>query len=51
MHSEVVVGFTGRHDNPTSILTNDPWRGRRKYTLGSFYNIWGYLGNRAIVVF
>ncbi|HRZ84996.1 MAG TPA: Ig-like domain-containing protein [Candidatus Dojkabacteria bacterium] len=51
MHSEVVVGFTGRPDNPTSILTNDPWRGRRKYTLGSFYNIWGYLGNRAIIVF
>ncbi len=51
MHSEVVVGFTGRADNPTSIITNDPWRGRRKYTIGSFYGIWGYLGNRAIVVY
>ena len=51
MHSEVVVGFTGRPDNPTSILTNDPWRGRRKYTIGSLYSIWGYLGNRAIIVY
>lgn len=51
MHSEVVVGFTGRPDNPTSIITNDPWRGRRKYSIGSFLGVWGYLGNRAIVVY
>lgn len=51
MHSEVVVGFTGRADNPTSIITNDPWKGRRKHSIGNFYGIWGYLGNRAIVVY
>ncbi len=51
MHSEVVVGFTGRPDNPTTIITNDPWRGRRKYSVGSFNGIWGYMGNRAIVVY
>lgn len=51
MHSEVVVGYTGRVDNPTSVILNDPWRGRRYLSLGTFNGLWSYLGYRAIVVY
>lgn len=51
MHSEVVVGYTGRVDNPTSVILNDPWRGRRYLSLGTFNGLWSYLGYKAIVVY
>ncbi len=51
MHSEVVVGYTGRVDNPTSIILNDPWRGRRYLSLSTFNGLWSYLGYKAIVVY
>jgi uncharacterized protein YvpB len=49
MHSEVVVGFIGSSDNPTHIITNDPWRGRRTVTVAQFNAVWGYFNYTAIV--
>lgn len=51
MHSEVIRGFIGEIDNPTHILTNDPWRGQLTYTIDTFKNIWGYMNNTALVVY
>lgn len=50
MHSEVVIGFIGSPNNPSHILTNDPWRGRRTLTVDQFYGVWGYFGRRGVVV-
>lgn len=51
MHSEVIRGFIGEIDNPTHILTNDPWRGQLTYTVDTFKSIWGYMNNTALVVY
>ena len=51
MHSEVAVGFMGTPDNPTHIITNDPWRGRRIHTIEQFNVFWGYFGHTGIVVY
>lgn len=51
MHSEVVRGFIGDSSNPTSLMTNDPWRGQLTYSQSSFVSTWGYLGYTAIVVY
>lgn len=51
MHVEVVVGWTGARDNPTTILTNDPWRGRRSYTPEQFLSLWKWFENTAVVVY
>lgn len=51
MHSEVVRGFIGDSSNPTSLMTNDPWRGQLTYGQSSFVSTWGYLGYTAIVVY
>jgi uncharacterized protein YvpB len=49
MHSEVVIGFIGSSDNPTHIITNDPWRGRRTLTVGQFLGSWNYFNRTAVV--
>lgn len=51
MHSEVVVGFIGPSSNPSHIITNDPWRGRRTLTTGQFNALWGWFGNTAVVLY
>lgn len=51
MHVEVVVGWTGDRNNPTNILTNDPWRGRRYYTPAQFNNLWKWFSNTGVVVY
>lgn len=50
-HVEVVVGWTGDRNNPTNILTNDPWRGRRYYTPAQFNNLWKWHSNTGVVVY
>jgi uncharacterized protein YvpB len=50
MHVEVVVGWIGNRANPDYILTNDPWRGERKYDPESFRNLWKWFGNTGVVV-
>lgn len=51
MHSEVVIGFTGSVENPTSIITNDPWKGKRKLSVNTFNGLWNYMGRLAVVVY
>jgi len=51
MHSEVVIGFIGSSDNPTHMITNDPWRGRRTIAVGTFNALWGYFGRTAIIIY
>jgi uncharacterized protein YvpB len=51
MHVEVVRGFTGTPDNPEYILTNDPWRGERRYTPEAFTKLWTWFDNTAVVVY
>lgn len=51
MHSEVVRGFVGTPDNPSAILTNDPWRGQLSYSPQLFINTWAYINNAAVVVY
>ncbi len=51
MHSEIVVGYIGSSQNPTHIILNDPWRGRRTMEIGTFQSLWGYFNNTGIVVY
>lgn len=51
MHSEVVYGFIGDSSNPTSLMTNDPWRGRLTYSKSGFVNTWAYINYTAVVVY
>jgi uncharacterized protein YvpB len=51
MHSYVVVGFIGSVENPTSIILNDPNRGRWTISTGYFNGLWSYFGNTGIVVY
>lgn len=50
MHVEVVVGWQGAQDDPDYILTNDPWRGNRKYTREQFESLWKWFDNTGVVV-
>jgi uncharacterized protein YvpB len=51
MHSYVVVGYKGSVDNPTSIILNDPNRGRWTISTAYFNSLWGYFNNTGIVVY
>ena len=51
MHSEVVIGFIGPSSNPSHIITNDPWRGRRTLTVSYFNSMWGYFNRTALVFY
>ena len=50
-HVEVVVGWTGDRNNPTNVITNDPWRGRRSYTPAQFNNLWKWFSNTGVIVY
>ena len=50
MHSEVVIGFNGSSDNPTSFIVNDPRGSTRTIPVGTFKYLWGIFGNTAVVV-
>lgn len=51
MHVEVVTGWVGPMASPTYILTNDPWRGHRRYIPSTFTKLWQWFDNTAIVVY
>lgn len=51
MHVEVVKGWVGDVQDPEAILTNDPWRGNRRYTQSQFLNLWKWFDNTAVVVY
>jgi len=52
MHVQVVKGFTGTVDNPTSFTVTDSGYGypARTYDVGTFKAKWGWFGNSAVVV-
>ncbi|MBN1374332.1 Ig-like domain-containing protein [Candidatus Dojkabacteria bacterium] len=51
-HSEVVIGFIGPAENPTHMITNDPWRGAgRIYDIATFTRLWAVYNNTAVVVY
>lgn len=50
MHSEVVIGYVGSPENPSSIITQDPWRGRRVIPISTFNSLWSYYSRTAVVV-
>jgi hypothetical protein len=51
MHSEVLVGYVGTPQNPQTIITLDPWRGKRYYYPSTFKGLWSYLGYVGIVIY
>jgi len=51
MHSEVIVGYIGTPQSPTTVITNDPWLGKRYQSVSSFKYYWSYLGNTGIVIY
>lgn len=50
MHVEVVKGFIGDEENPDYIVTNDPWRGERRYTPAQFASLWRWFDETAVIV-
>ena len=51
MHSEVIIGYIGTPESPTTVITNDPWLGRRYQSPSSFKYYWSYLGYTGIVIY
>lgn len=52
MHVQVVKGFTGTVDNPTTFTVNDSGYGypARTFDVGTFKAKWSWFGNTAIIV-
>lgn len=52
MHVQVVKGFTGTVDNPTSFIVNDSGYGypSRTFDVGTFKSKWSWYGNTGIIV-
>lgn len=53
MHSMVAVGYIGPSSNPSHIIFNDPWRGRRTLTASDvlYGPAWAYFNRTAVVVY
>jgi uncharacterized protein YvpB len=51
MHSEVVTGYIGNPNNPTTIITNDPWLGPSWYNTNEFITNWSNFGYTGVVVY
>lgn len=51
MHSEIVTGFVGNPNNPTTIITNDPWLGPSWYNTDEFIRNWSNFGYTGVVVY
>lgn len=50
-HVRLVIGYTGRADNPLSFIINDPIVGRIKWSRSQFDNNWSVFGNKGVVVY
>ncbi len=50
MHVNVVKGWVGDKQNPTSIITSDPSRGVRYIQPSQFLSLWKWFDNTAVVV-
>jgi len=51
MHSAVIIGYIGKPESPTTVIVNDPWRGKRNLTPGTFKNLWSYLNYTGIIIY
>ena len=51
MHSQVIVGFIGTPESPSTIIVNDPWKGKLYLSPSSFMSAWSYLGYTGIVIY
>ena len=51
MHSSVIVGFIGKPEDPTTVIVNDPWRGKRYLSKSSFLYLWGYINYTGIIIY
>lgn len=54
MHSAVIIGYIGSPESPTTVIVNDPWRGKRYLSQSSFRYLWyysGYLNNTGIIIY
>lgn len=54
MHSVVIIGYVGKPESPTTVIVNDPWRGKRNLSISTFKYLWyysGYLNNTGIVIY
>jgi uncharacterized protein YvpB len=51
MHVEIIKGFVGTPSHPITIITNDPWRGERRYSPQSFENLWRWFDYTALVIY
>jgi len=50
-HTKVVIGYSGTIENPRRIYLIDPVYGEISMSLEEFIEDWGYLGNRAVIVY
>lgn len=54
MHSAVLIGYIGKPEAPSTVILNDPWRGKRYLSPSTFRYLWyysGYLNNTGIVIY
>jgi len=54
MHSAVIIGYIGKPEAPSTVILNDPWRGKRYLSPSSFRSLWyysGYLNNTGIIIY
>lgn len=51
MHSEVIIGYIGTPQSPNTVITNDPWLGKRYQSPSSFNYYWSYLGYTGIIIY
>ncbi len=49
-HVRVMMGYTGTHEYPTSIILMDPFQGELHWTVQRFLNNWRKMQNRAVVI-
>ncbi len=50
-HARVLIGFTGKSDNPKKVILVDPIYGLIKMDKDKFVSDWQIMNNRAVVVY
>lgn len=50
-HARLVVGFTGRVENPTAFIINDPIFGRLRWSSAQLRGNWSAFGNMGVEIF
>lgn len=51
MHSAVIIGYIGKPESPSTVIVNDPWRGKRNLSPSTFKNLWSYLNYTGIIIY